>query len=54
MAWAFSNYGTGRASYMADKLKDLGFHYATRAGISLSVEDLESATNKSEFTEQNQ
>ena len=40
MAWAFSNYGTGRASYMADKLKDLGFHYATRAGISLSVEDL--------------
>ena len=40
MAWAFSNYGTGRASYMADKLKDLGFHYATRAGISLSIEDL--------------
>jgi DNA-directed RNA polymerase subunit beta' len=40
MAWAFSNYGTGRASYMADKLKELGFHYATRAGISISVEDL--------------
>lgn len=40
MAWAFSNYGTGRASYLADKLKDLGFHYATKAGLSLSVEDL--------------
>src|SRR6056300_1482067 len=40
MAWAFSNYGTGRAWYMADRLKELGFHYATRAGISLSVEDL--------------
>jgi DNA-directed RNA polymerase subunit beta' len=40
MAWAFSNYGTGRASYLADKLKSLGFHYATRAGLSLSVEDL--------------
>ncbi len=40
MAWAFSNYGTGRASYMADRLKELGFHYATKAGISLSVEDL--------------
>ena len=39
MAWAFSNYGTGRASYMADRLKELGFHYATRAGISLSVEE---------------
>ena len=25
MAWAFSNYGTGRASYMADKLKELGW-----------------------------
>jgi hypothetical protein len=25
MAWAFSNYGTGRASYMADRLKELGF-----------------------------
>ena len=40
MAWAFSNYGTGRDSYMADRLKELGFHYATKAGISLSVEDL--------------
>ena len=47
MAWAFSNYGTGRASYMADKLKDLGFHYATRAGISLSVEDLRVPPTKS-------
>ena len=36
MAWAFSNYGTGRASYMADRLKELGFHYATKAGISLN------------------
>ena len=34
MAWAFSNYGTGRASYMADRLKELGFSYATKAGIS--------------------
>jgi DNA-directed RNA polymerase subunit beta' len=40
MSWAFSNYGTGRSSYMADKLKEVGFHYATKGGISLSVEDL--------------
>lgn len=40
MSWAFSNYGTGRSSYMADRLKELGFYYATKAGISLSVEDL--------------
>ena len=37
---AFINYGTARASYLADELKELGFHYATKAGISISVEDL--------------
>ena len=49
MAWAFSNYGTGRASYLADKLKDLGFHYATQAGLSLSVEDLRVPPTKREL-----
>ena len=49
MAWAFSNYGTGRASYMADRLKELGFHYATKAGISLSVEDLRVPPTKREL-----
>ena len=49
MSWAFSNYGTGRASYMADKLKDLGFYYATRAGISLSIEDLKVPPSKREL-----
>lgn len=38
--WAFRNYGIARAANMADKLKDLGFYYATKAGISLSLEDL--------------
>lgn len=40
IVWAFRNYGIARAANMADKLKDLGFHYATQAGISLSLEDL--------------
>nr|QCI04613.1 RNA polymerase b'-subunit [Apoglossum ruscifolium] len=40
ITWAFRNYGIARASNMADKLKDLGFYYATKAGISLSLEDL--------------
>nr|YP_009397230.1 RNA polymerase b''''-subunit [Thuretia quercifolia]ARW66416.1 RNA polymerase b''''-subunit [Thuretia quercifolia] len=40
ITWAFRNYGISRASNMADKLKDLGFYYATKAGISLSLEDL--------------
>jgi DNA-directed RNA polymerase subunit beta' len=37
---AFIDYGTARASYLADDLKELGFHYATKAGISISIEDL--------------
>ena len=49
MSWAFSNYGTGRSSYMSDRLKELGFHYATKAGISLSVEDLKVPPTKREL-----
>nr|YP_009297937.1 RNA polymerase beta'' subunit [Plocamium cartilagineum]AOM67875.1 RNA polymerase beta'' subunit [Plocamium cartilagineum] len=40
IVYAFRNYGIARAANMADKLKDLGFYYATKAGISLSLEDL--------------
>ncbi|GAB1537524.1 hypothetical protein NUACC21_01690 [Scytonema sp. NUACC21] len=40
ISWAFIHYGTARTAVMADKLKDLGFRYATRAGVSISVDDL--------------
>ncbi|MBC1325389.1 DNA-directed RNA polymerase subunit beta'' [Trichormus variabilis] len=40
ISWAFTHYGTARTAVMADKLKDLGFRYATRAGVSISVDDL--------------
>jgi DNA-directed RNA polymerase subunit beta' len=40
VAWAYSNYGSAKCSVMADKLKDLGFKYATKAGVSISVDDL--------------
>ncbi len=40
ISWAFVNYGTARTAVMADKLKDLGFRYATKAGVSISVDDL--------------
>jgi DNA-directed RNA polymerase subunit beta' len=40
IAWAFIHYGTARTAMMADKLKDLGFRYATKAGVSISVDDL--------------
>ncbi|WNN91919.1 DNA-directed RNA polymerase subunit beta' [Gloeocapsopsis dulcis] len=40
IAWAFTNYGTARTAAIADRLKDLGFRYATKAGVSISVDDL--------------
>lgn len=41
IAWAFTHYGTARTSQLADALKDLGFKFATRAGVSISVDDLQ-------------
>lgn len=40
ISWSFVNYGTARTSQVADKLKNLGFRFATRAGVSISVDDL--------------
>jgi DNA-directed RNA polymerase subunit beta' len=40
MYLTFHNYGVIRSSLIADKVKNLTFHYATMSGISLSIEDL--------------
>lgn len=40
IAWTILNHGPSRTAHMVDNLKDVGFHYATRAGISLSISDL--------------
>ena len=40
LAWSFTNYNSMQACALADKLKYLGFQYATKAGISISIEDL--------------
>tara|TARA_B100000683_G_scaffold8301_1_gene9050 strand:- start:9057 stop:12851 length:3795 start_codon:yes stop_codon:yes gene_type:complete len=40
MSCAFHNYGVVKSSVIADKIKNLTFHYATKSGISLSLEDL--------------
>lgn len=40
IAWAFTHYGTARTAAIADRLKEVGFRYATKAGISISVDDL--------------
>ena len=38
--WAFKNYGQRKAAFFVDQLKELGFEYATKSGISISIEDL--------------
>ena len=40
MSLTFHNYGVTKSSLIADKVKNLTFHYATMSGISLSIEDL--------------
>ena len=40
LAWSFTNYDSMKACALADELKYLGFKYASRAGISISIEDL--------------
>ena len=46
IAWSFTNYGTARTAQVADKLKDLGFQFATKAGVSISVDDLQVPPSK--------
>jgi DNA-directed RNA polymerase subunit beta' len=46
ISWAFTHYGTARTAQMADELKDLGFRFATKAGVSISVDDLQVPPSK--------
>ena len=46
ISWSFDNYGTARTAAMADEIKSLGFKYATRAGVSISVDDLQVPPSK--------
>ncbi|MBP0005621.1 MAG: DNA-directed RNA polymerase subunit beta' [Cyanobacteria bacterium SBC] len=49
IAWAFTHHGTAKTANVADRLKDLGFRYATRAGVSISVEDLQVPPSKQQL-----
>jgi DNA-directed RNA polymerase subunit beta' len=51
VSWAFTYYGSARTAQMADRLKDLGFRYATKAGVSISVDDLQVPPVKREMLE---
>lgn len=49
ISWSFSSFGTARTAQMADLIKDLGFRYATKAGVSISVEDLQVPPQKTQL-----
>jgi DNA-directed RNA polymerase subunit beta' len=52
ISWAFTNYGTARTADLADNLKNLGFKFATRGAVSISVEDLQVPESKVEILDQ--
>ena len=43
---AFIDYGTARASYLADDLKELGFHYRNKGGYLNKCRRFKSSTYK--------
>nr|QWK41792.1 RNA polymerase beta'' subunit [Protohalopteris sp.] len=45
--WAFKTHGQRKAAYLVDQLKEIGFDYATKSGISISIEDLKVPPAKS-------
>ena len=51
VSWSFEHYGTARTAQMADEIKSLGFKYATQAGVSISVNDLEVPPSKKAMLE---
>ncbi|WP_338430983.1 DNA-directed RNA polymerase subunit beta' [Synechococcus elongatus] len=51
IGWTFAHYGTAKTAVVADDLKALGFRYATRAGVSISIDDLKVPGSKAELLE---
>jgi len=49
--FAFINYGNDLTVQMLDDIKELGFHYATIAGVSIGVEDMVIPSKKNEIVE---
>lgn len=41
LSQVYEKYGTAKTAELANSLKDLGFHYATRAGVTISIDDLD-------------
>jgi DNA-directed RNA polymerase subunit beta' len=49
--YTYRHAGTKETVILADRLKDLGYEYATRAGISICINDMKIPVRKEEFVE---
>ncbi len=49
--YTYRHAGTKETVLLADRLKDLGYEYATRAGISICINDMQIPVKKEEFVE---
>ncbi len=49
--YTYRHAGTKETVILADRLKDLGYEYATRAGISICINDMKIPISKEEFVE---
>jgi len=54
IARVFNKYKTSETSKMLDRMKDLGFHYSTKAGITVSISDIVVLPHKQELLDEAQ
>ncbi|MFA6327693.1 MAG: DNA-directed RNA polymerase subunit beta', partial [Bacilli bacterium] len=54
IAQIFKRYKTTETSIMLDKLKDLGFKYSTKSGITFAISDIVTSKNKVKILEDSQ
>jgi len=40
VSWCYRRYGSTETAVILDKIKSLGFHYATKAGVTVAIEDV--------------
>ncbi|HHB76898.1 MAG TPA: DNA-directed RNA polymerase subunit beta' [Desulfobulbus sp.] len=52
--YTYRDAGTKDTVILADRLKDLGYEYATRAGISICINDMKIPVRKEEFVEESE
>nr|YP_009367839.1 beta'' subunit of RNA polymerase [Hazenia capsulata]ARK14874.1 beta'' subunit of RNA polymerase [Hazenia capsulata] len=49
ISWSVFSFGENKTINLVEKLKSIGYSYATKAGISLSIDDLKIPSSKNEF-----